>query len=80
MAVREGPAGWGSVAGLAVIAATLSAVNPAILLVVPFALLALALPPRRPLVLGVAARRQGDLFGVVAFSDRVDAFLRAMKM
>lgn len=55
MAVREGPAGWGSVAGLAVIAATLSAVNPALLLVVPFALLALALPPRRPLVLGAAA-------------------------
>ena len=29
------------------------------------------------LVLGLAARRQGDLFGVAAFSDRVDAFLRA---
>jgi len=29
------------------------------------------------LVLGLAARRQGDLFGVAAFSDGVDAFLRA---
>jgi len=29
------------------------------------------------LVLGIAARRQGDLFGVAAFSDGMDAFLRA---
>ncbi len=29
------------------------------------------------LVLGFAAERQGDAFGVVAFSDRVDRFLRA---
>jgi uncharacterized protein (DUF58 family) len=29
------------------------------------------------LLLGLAARRQGDLFGVLAFSDRVRAFVRA---
>jgi len=29
------------------------------------------------LVLGAAAQRQGDLFGLVAFSDKIDTFLRA---
>lgn len=32
---------------------------------------------RAALVLGMACRRFGDLFGVVAFSDRVDRFVRA---
>lgn len=54
MSLREGPAGWGSVAGLAVVTAMLSTVNPGLLLVVPFALLLLALPPRRPLQLAMA--------------------------
>src|SRR5699024_7094885 len=54
MSLREGPAGWGTVAGLAVIVAMLSTVNPGLLLVVPFALLLLALPPRRPLQLAMA--------------------------
>jgi hypothetical protein len=51
---RGGPAGWGTIAALAVVAATLSAVNPGLLLVVPFALLVLALPPYRPLLLAAA--------------------------
>jgi uncharacterized protein (DUF58 family) len=29
------------------------------------------------LVLGMAAQRQGDLFGVITFADRVDGFMRA---
>jgi uncharacterized protein (DUF58 family) len=32
---------------------------------------------RASLVLGMVAQRQGDLFGLVTFSDRVDGFLRA---
>lgn len=32
---------------------------------------------RAALVLGVACRRFGDLFGVISFSDRVDRFVRA---
>ena len=44
------PAGWGTVAALSVIAAVLSAINPGLLLVVPFTLLVLALPPHRPLL------------------------------
>ncbi len=32
---------------------------------------------RAALVLGMVAERQGDLFGLVTFSDRVDGFLRA---
>ncbi|NJD10069.1 MAG: DUF2232 domain-containing protein [Gemmatimonadetes bacterium] len=51
---RGGSAAWGTVAVLTVVAATLSAVNPGLLLIVPFALLVLALPPRRP-VLMIAA-------------------------
>jgi len=51
---RAGPAGWGTVAALTVIAATLSAVNPGLLLIVPFALLVLALPPHRPLLMAAA--------------------------
>ena len=31
------------------------------------------------LVLGTAAQRQGDLFGLVTFSDKIDTFLRATK-
>ena len=31
----------------------------------------------RALILGAVAARQGDLFGVVSFSDRVDRFVRA---
>lgn len=54
MSLRDGPAGWGTVAGLAVFAAMLSTVNPGLLLVVPFVLLSVALPPRRPLLLAVA--------------------------
>jgi len=48
---RGGPAGWGTVGALAVAAATLSAVNPGLLLVVPFVLLVLALPPYRPFLM-----------------------------
>lgn len=47
-------------AALTLIAATLSAINPGLLLVVPFALLVLALPPRR-LLLTVAACGLGVL-------------------
>ena len=54
MTARAGPAGWGTVASLTVIAATLSAVNPGLLLIVPFALLVLALPPHRPLLMAAA--------------------------
>ena len=31
----------------------------------------------RPLVLGLAAEQQGDLFGLLAFSDKVEKFVRA---
>jgi hypothetical protein len=46
------PAGWGTVAALAVCAAVLSVTspNPGLLLLIPFAVLALALPPRRPAI------------------------------
>lgn len=61
MTLRGGPAGWGTVAALAVVAATLSAINPGLLLVVPFALLVLGLPPHRPLL----------MFGAVALGALV---------
>jgi hypothetical protein len=47
---RRGPAGWGTVLALAVCAAVLSVTNPGLLLLLPFAVLALALPPRRPAI------------------------------
>ena len=52
--LRGGPVGWGTVAALTVVAAALSAVNPGLLLVVPLALLMLALPPHRPLLMVAA--------------------------
>lgn len=52
---REPGRGWGAVAGLAVAAASLSIVSPALLIAIPFALLAVALPPRRPAVVAVGA-------------------------
>ncbi len=47
---------WVALVGLVLIAATFSVLTPGLLLAVPFALLALALPPRRPamMVAGVA--------------------------
>lgn len=52
MAEQGRPAGWGTVAALAVSAAVLSVTspNPGLLLLIPFAVLALALPPRRPVI------------------------------
>ena len=47
MGERRGPAGWGTVLALAVCTAVLSVSNPGLLLLVPFAVLAVALPPRR---------------------------------
>jgi hypothetical protein len=46
--------GWGRVAVLALATMLLSVVQPALLIFVPLALLAVALPPRRPLLLGLA--------------------------
>jgi hypothetical protein len=46
--------GWGRVAVLALATMVLSVVQPALLIFVPLALLALALPPRRPLLLALA--------------------------
>jgi hypothetical protein len=45
--------GWAAVAGLALAAALLSAVQPALLMFVPLALLLIGLPPRRPLLLAL---------------------------
>lgn len=67
-----GERGWAAVFGLAVLAAVFSVVHPAVLIFVPFAVLLLALPPRRPLtvVMGVlivalfffGEQRQGPLW------------------
>jgi hypothetical protein len=46
--------GWGRVAALALVTMVLSVVQPALLIFVPLALLAVALPPRRPLLLALA--------------------------
>jgi hypothetical protein len=46
--------GWGRVAVLALATMVLSVVQPALLIFVPLALLAVALPPRRPVLLGLA--------------------------
>ncbi|MGH7506780.1 MAG: DUF2232 domain-containing protein [Longimicrobiales bacterium] len=45
--------GWGAVLGLAMIATALSVVNPVLLIFVPLALLLVAVPPHRPLLLGL---------------------------
>jgi len=79
---RGGPAGWGTVGALAVVAATLSAVNPGLLLVVPFALLVLALPPYRPFLLvaalgGAAFVLKGSAGGSVWYFERGWALLVA---
>jgi hypothetical protein len=51
---EPGSRGWGRVAGLAIVTMVLSVIQPALLIFVPLALLLLALPPRRPLLLAVA--------------------------
>ncbi|MGH7446451.1 MAG: hypothetical protein ACREK1_07655, partial [Longimicrobiales bacterium] len=45
--------GWAGVAGLALATAVLSVVQPALLMFVPLALLFIALPPRRPVLLAL---------------------------
>jgi len=45
---EAGSRGWGRVLGLSLVCIVLSAVQPALLVFVPFGLLALALPPHRP--------------------------------
>jgi hypothetical protein len=47
--------GWGVVAGLALVAAACSVVSPGLLIFLLLALLLLALPPRRPTLVAVAA-------------------------
>jgi hypothetical protein len=47
--------GWAAIAGLAVVTAMLSVVRPALLIFVPLALLFIALPPRRPMLLALGA-------------------------
>ena len=47
--------GWAAVAGLALVTAMSSVVRPALLIFVPLALLFIALPPRRPLLLALGA-------------------------
>ncbi len=47
--------GWAAVLGLSLLTATLSVVHPALLIFVPLAVLLLALPPRRPAGVAVAA-------------------------
>lgn len=48
MVKRLGGRGWGRVLGLSLVCIALSAVQPALLVFVPFGLLTLGLPPRRP--------------------------------
>jgi hypothetical protein len=50
-----GGRGWGRVAALALATMVLSVVQPALLIFVPLALLVVALPPRPPLLLALAA-------------------------
>ena len=55
---EPGPAprgGWGAPVALGLLAATLSFVNPGLLLLVPLALTLLSLPPRRPVWVGIGA-------------------------
>ncbi|HSJ16171.1 MAG TPA: DUF2232 domain-containing protein [Longimicrobiales bacterium] len=82
MAERGGPAGWGTVAALAVSAAVLSVTNPGLLLLVPFAVLALALPPRRPAIalgalLMVVLVLSGPRGGLLWYFERGWALLAA---
>jgi hypothetical protein len=55
--------GWGRVAALALATMILSVVQPALLIFVPLALLLLALPPRRPLLLALAGAVLWMAFG-----------------
>jgi hypothetical protein len=50
VAAGERGRGWPGILALAVLATTLSVVQPALLVFVPFALLLIALPPRRPVL------------------------------
>ncbi|MBI4408089.1 MAG: DUF2232 domain-containing protein [Gemmatimonadetes bacterium] len=52
---RVGGRGWGTVAALALAAAVLSVFDAVVLIFLPLALLWVALPPRRPLLLAAAA-------------------------
>lgn len=60
--------GWLSVAALALATAFLSVVQPALLMFVPLALLFIALPPRRPLLLAL-----GAFIGWLAFGGAMGA-------
>jgi hypothetical protein len=60
----EGGRGWGLVAVLALATMVLSVVQPALLIFVPLALLFVALPPRRPVLLALAG-----LIGWLSFGD-----------
>lgn len=55
MTIAERGRGWIAVAGLALVTAVLSVVQPALLMFVPLALLFIALPPRRPVLLALGA-------------------------
>ncbi len=55
MTDQAGGRGWGRVLGLSLVCILLSAVQPALLVFVPFSLLVIALPPRRPIAVAVAA-------------------------
>ncbi|HEX6694857.1 MAG TPA: DUF2232 domain-containing protein [Longimicrobiales bacterium] len=54
MSERRGAREWVALVGLVLIAATFSVLSPGVLLAVPFALIALAFPPRRPLTVVMA--------------------------
>lgn len=59
----DGGRGWGAVAGLALVTAVLSVVHPGLLILVPLALLFVALPPHRPFLLAVAGLIGWMVFG-----------------
>jgi hypothetical protein len=71
---ERGP-GWGTIAGLAVIAAAFSVVSSALLIFVPLGMLLVALPPRQPVlaVLGLAivvAAFAGEAYGPLWYFER----------
>lgn len=61
--------GWLSVAALALVVAVFAVVSPTLLIFVPLALLLVALPPRRPLLVAVAGLIFWLVFGAPAEGD-----------
>ena len=77
MRTEERPgSGWGITVVLALIAAALSVVNPALLIFVPLSFLLIAVPPRRPLLVLLGLVLLGATFTGLAYTFTVGGHIR----